>query len=51
MQLPEIDTLYDYTMEILSRKSLTRAESEKLKKLAYNIKIVPKSIIIPMEYI
>lgn len=51
MESPEIDKLYDYTLEILTKKPLTRRESEKLQKLAYTIKIVPKSIKIPMEYL
>jgi len=51
MELPQIDKLYDYTMEILARKPITKRDSQKLVKLAYTIKIVPKSIIIPMEYL
>lgn len=50
-QLPShLNDLEAYTRMLLDSTHMTRAESEKLKKLAAKIKIFPKMTKINMEY-
>lgn len=49
-QLPSLNDLGAYTRMLLDNTHMSRAESEKLKKLAAKIKIFPKLTKIGMEY-